>query len=610
MPAGLSLNGWPSGAPGAWFILAPMSPAPLADEILRESIRSRAQQALPGLLALYAVLGVLALLLVDEVAPWKLAAWFVPLAAMMGARLAYSRRVLRRLDAAGPAELARADAWLRASSMANQALCGAGIWLAPGGSELLAFFVTLIIALFGVGAMINLVSDYRSFRLSLPLLIGQPIAFWLAHGVEGLRIAFPLLLLTLLMLSLVRGSSRTMAESVRMRFEKTALLERVEREREAASAALDMARNAMRARAIFLASASHDLRQPLYAIALLADALQLEPLGHHAAEILTRQRQAIGVLRTLFDNLLDLSRFEAGEIRPALRDTSLREALLPLCDEYDLLCRSKHLAWRATIDDVWVHTDPELVRRLAGNLLSNAVRYTDAGEVSLATRVEGERVVLTVADTGPGIAEADRERVFDEFVQLANPARDRDRGVGLGLSIVKLISELLQARVRLDSAAGRGTRVTFELPLAATGQVAEPVAVRGTRPGEFLGLRLWVVEDDPLVREGLASHFRNWGLEHAFVVSREELLRLREAQGAWPDAVMLDDMLGPGERGLEIAHWLRESIPAERIVLVTGNVDPERTRELERSGFVVLLKPLAAQDIAQWIADATLGVAE
>jgi signal transduction histidine kinase len=359
---------------------------------------------------------------------------------------------------------------------------------------------------------------------------------------------------------------------------------------------------AMRARSLFLAAASHDLRQPLYAISLLSDALAAEPLPGRAAAVLGKQRQAIGVLGALFDNLLDLSRFESGAVRSSPRNVSLRDILQPLCTEYEVLANSKKLEWQAEVPDVRIHTDPELFRRLAANLLSNAVRFSERVSVNLLVETHAGHVVFTVVDTGVGIAAEDRDRVFEEFVQLANPARDRAQGVGLGLAIVKRISDLLDAKVSMESSVGHGTRISFQVPLASNPQAGTSQDhPRLQQSDSFAGLRVWAVEDDPLVHDGLAAQFAAWGIQHEFATDRDGIERLREKDGAWPDAVVLDDMLGMGEQGLEIASWLSECLPRDRIVLVTGNVDPDRTLRLEQSGFAVLLKPLASQDLAQWL---------
>jgi len=357
---------------------------------------------------------------------------------------------------------------------------------------------------------------------------------------------------------------------------------------------------AMRARALFLAAASHDLRQPLYAISILADTLAIEPLDDAAGEVLAKQREAIAVLRTLFDNLLDLSRFDAGEVKPVPRVVALRELLATPALEAEVMCHAKGLAFHVEIVEAWVETDPDLVRRVASNLLSNAVRYTPAGRVSFTARVEGGYAVLTVTDSGIGIAEADRERIFGEFVQLANPGRDREKGVGLGLSIVKRICELMGTPIVMTSAPGCGSCFSLRVPLA-------PTAARGEREAPpvpagsdaFKGAHVWVVEDDPLVRAALSMQLSAWGATCAFAASMAQVLAQREADGRWPDAALLDDMLGGGERGLEIASWLAARMPRDCIALVTGNVDVDRIAELEASGLEVLRKPLSSGDLAR-----------
>ena len=382
---------------------------------------------------------------------------------------------------------------------------------------------------------------------------------------------------------------------------KTRLLETVQKEREAAEQALQLAHEAMRSKAIFLAAASHDLRQPLYAISILAETLALEPLGAQGAAVIDKQIQAITILRTLFDNLLDLSRFDAGEVRAVLRPVSLREMLMPVGTEHAVMAEAKGLAWRCEIDDSWVKTDPELAKRLVSNLLANAVRYTPSGTVSLEARVREGRAVVTVADSGVGIAIEDQARIFEEFVQLSNPGRDREKGVGLGLSIVKRIGDLLDAALSLESVPGKGTVVRFELPLThAPSTTAQSAPVESFR-GDLSGMRLWVVEDDSMVRGALALQLSALGVDHLFAAGRAEVESLELEHSGLPDAVMLDDMLGAGERGLDIALWLAPKLGGERIVMVTGEVDPARRRVLEQSGFKVFSKPLASSELARWL---------
>jgi signal transduction histidine kinase len=452
---------------------------------------------------------------------------------------------------------------------------------------------TIFLVLAGLGAAV-LASFLLARKLSRPIVEVRRGAERIARGDFGARISVQ----TGDEVEALASEFNRMAEQLQ---DYTTGLERKVEEKTA------KLQEAMRARALFLAAASHDLRQPLYAISILADTLALKDMPLDARSTLTKQREAIAVLRGLFDNLLDLSRFDSGDIRVAPRVVPLREILASVAMEHEVVSRAKGLEWHCEVADVQVRTDPELVRRIMSNLLSNAVRYTTRGTVSLRAIEDGPCVKLEVVDTGVGIPPELQSRVFEEFVQLDNPSRERDRGVGLGLSIVKKIDGLLGTKLRLHSVPGEGTRVTFEIPMAEAGaEATDAVPTLEVTPVELAGLRVWIVEDDLMVRDALASQFAAWGVDYAFAATRDEVAALRAADEGWPDAAILDDMLGQGERGLEIAHWLEAHLPRSRILLATGNVDPEEARKLEASGFKVLRKPLSSVVLARWLQDAAL----
>jgi CheY-like chemotaxis protein/anti-sigma regulatory factor (Ser/Thr protein kinase) len=287
---------------------------------------------------------------------------------------------------------------------------------------------------------------------------------------------------------------------------------------------------------------------------------------------------------------------------------ALRDLLGPVVLEAEVVCHSKGLQFDSVIDDVAVDTDPSLMRRAIANLLSNAARYTPAGDVRLTARVEGLDVVLTITDTGIGIAPEDQQRVFEEFVQLANPARDRDRGVGLGLSIVRRICTLLHLELHMASKPRVGTTFTLRFPVASLPAQETSMQVQATADAPTLeGRRVWIVEDDLLVRDALARQFGAWGSHCSFASGADEIRALREAEGSWPDVILMDDMLGSPEGGLEIANWLREQMPSERILLVTGNVG-QRLQALEESGLAVFRKPLSSTDLARGVRSAMASI--
>lgn len=571
--------------------------------ILRESLKMRCQQTGPSAALVFFSMCFVFATLTHEFSAIHALLWLAPIILGMGARVAITRSVQVKLDAMPYQDLKDADLKLLLSSILNQTIVGSGIWsLGTFGSEETQLFITIIITIWAVGIMVNLSSDYRTFCISLPFLLVQPLMYWVTHGVTGLPIAAALVILGPLMVLVVKQSSKTFAESVTIRFEKDALLDKVQAAHESTERALAAAEEANRSKIAFLAAASHDLRQPLFAISVLAETLLMYELPKAGKTVLNKQLQAIGILRSLFDNLLDHSKFEAGSVQAVCRPVLLTETLEPLSAEFFSLCEAKNLQWTFSCQELSVISDPELLGRLLGNLLANAVRYTDQGQVSLHAAAEGAQVRICVADTGPGIAPSNHEKIFQAFVQLANPHRDREHGVGLGLAIVRRIDALLGTRLAMESTLGLGTKFTLWVPLAespASGTAKPAPAWAGDRLPATL--RVWLVEDDPLVRSALTLQFDAWGCHFQAVGSKNELLELRAAENQWPDAVILDDMLGPEDNGLNIAQWLETKMPSAHILIVTGNVATERTATLQASGFTFMRKPLAGDELRHWL---------
>ncbi len=572
----------------------------LDTELLRGSVRSRTSQAGPALAVMVVNMVFIVPLLGGGLSLRLLAAWLVIIVSLLVVRKRVARGAAR--DIQGPRErLVAFDRRFRLISLASQSVTGAGIWLALTAPEreLAAYVMTLLVALYGVGTMINLAHDFRTVRLSLPLLLGQPVLFWAQQGPTGVVIAVILAGLTGLMILSARNSQLTFNESIRIRFEKDAIVAQLEHEQRVAGEALRAAEAANRAKSFFMASASHDLRQPLYAATILTDTLALHPLEPRAAALVSQQREALGAASGLFDNLLDLSKFESGVVEPVLTTVRLDEVLHQMQIEYAALAESKGLYLRIGDSAPAVVSDFDLLSRLVRNLVSNAVRYTGEGGVTVSTSVDGEHVLLRVSDTGVGIAPSDQHRVFHEFVQLDNPQRSRDKGVGLGLAIVRHIAELLDHRLTIDSAVGRGTTIAVRMPRAHC-TLTEPLA--GTPgPGVTVeGRSVWVVEDDPLVREALRAYFQQRGALFHAAANRDELLALEREHGL-PEFVILDDMLGGPDTGLDLAQWLATRLPCERILITTGNPEEARWAALTASGLAVLRKPVTTAALNDWL---------
>lgn len=542
-----------------------------------------------------------ALLLGRGINEGQLALILLASTALLLVRYVIAGRALRTLPTADTAQLERSDRQFRVLSLASQSVTGALIWIVWGANdEIAAYVMTLLICLYSTGTMVNLSHDYRSFRISIPLLMGQPTIFWLLGGAAGIAIAVILIGLTLLMISSVRNSQRIFEDSVRIRFEKDDLLRQLEQEKENAVRALRQAEAANRSKSFFMAAASHDLRQPLYAATILADTMALHTLPEDASRLLAQQMRALKATSALFDNLLDLSRFESGAIEPRFGSVSLRELLREIDAEFSLPCQAKALELVIGRSDFVVRSDYDLLDRMLRNLVSNAVRYTRQGKVCITCEAADNDVLLTIADTGIGIAAQDQERVFKEFVQLHNPERSRDKGVGLGLAIVRYISLLLGHPIAIDSCPGRGTRMTIRLPQAESA-APEPEHNATLPTTDLTGRKVWIVEDDTAVREALSAYFATRGCQCATAKSRCEIEELQRTVRVLPDYVLIDDMLSAHESGLDVARWLATQMSPARILMMTGNPDPRRLNELKAGSFNVLRKPIQAGALNEWV---------
>ncbi|WP_207481400.1 ATP-binding protein [Arenibaculum pallidiluteum] len=367
----------------------------------------------------------------------------------------------------------------------------------------------------------------------------------------------------------------------------------MEEAKRAAVEARIAAERANRAKSSFLAAASHDLRQPVQGLVLLLPTLAdhvASPLGR---TILATARQAADAMRHLLDTLLDMSRLDAGLIVPHVEEFPLSRVLDELAIHRPVAVQ-KGLELRIADSKAVVRTDPGLLGRMLGNLIENAIKYTDDGRIAVDARLDGPLLQISVADTGPGIPPDHLGRIWDEFHQVGNPERDRSRGLGLGLAIVQRLSRLLDIPVSVESRFGEGS--TFSVSVPVVSAVAYRPEERLSRQSQDGGGRqALLVEDDALVRAGLEIVLREWGYEVTPAASMEEAVAaLRGTAGLRPDVMLADYRLRAGETGLEVIKAVRSEIgvtvPA---IVLTGETSAEAMGEIRSSGHTVISKPVA-----------------
>ncbi len=340
----------------------------------------------------------------------------------------------------------------------------------------------------------------------------------------------------------------------------------------------------------FLAAASHDLRQPMHALALTVGELREIARAPELAALARRIDRSVDALEDLLDALLDISKLDAGAIAPEKQAFPLRPLLERLADEMASAAEAKGLRFRVVPTSLWTESDPTLLGRILLNLAANAVRYTREGGIVVGCRRRGAEAEIVVADSGIGIAENDRARIFQEFYQAGNPERDRAKGLGLGLAIVERVARLLGHAITVRSQLGRGSAFGMRVPIVAP-QTASQAPSAAPQPGaELAGVRVLVVDDEPDVRAALSGLLSRWGCSVAVAGNGAEALA---SGGAPPDLVLCDLRLGEAESGFDVLDRLRARWGARlQAVVVTADAAPERIQEARTRGYPLLHKPV------------------
>ena len=353
------------------------------------------------------------------------------------------------------------------TSLLMQSAMGAGIWfLGDAATPALYLSMTAVVCFYGLSVMISLANDFRSYVLSSTLLYCQPLLYWLSGGIDNVWVVATILFSSGIGIMLVRTISHNFAKSTNARFDQGKLMVELMQARTETQVALEKVEKAIEGKAFFMASASHDLRQPLFAVTMINETLQLHELPDSAQRLLKIQSQSIEAMNYMFNNLLDMSYFESNNVTKALKDFDVHDLMLTMKDEFSTIANEKGLNFRFDIPNAMVYSDFDLVARVLRNLISNAIHYTISGEVSASGSVVGGELLVSISDTGQGIADADHERIFDAFVQLDTMPGVSKSGIGVGLCIVKHIDDLLGLRLQMKSNPGVGTTMTFYLPMA------------------------------------------------------------------------------------------------------------------------------------------------
>jgi PAS domain S-box-containing protein len=397
--------------------------------------------------------------------------------------------------------------------------------------------------------------------------------------------------------TLIAAAIRDISDRKRAEAELIVARESAERARELAIDARESADRANEGKSRFLATASHDLRQPLQTLALLNGTLRRMVHDPDAAEAIAQQELAIGAMSRLLNALLDISKLESGAIKPEPTDFPVAALFRELRSEFANLAANKGLELRIGECADYVHSDPSLVEQILRNLVSNAIKYTRRGCVELRCLHHSAQFRIEVLDTGIGISADQIPYIYDEFYQVGVPTNSSRDGYGLGLAIVHRLVKLLRLELEVRSEVGRGSTFALLVPAAHTLPARLPDAERAPLCPTCGGVGVLLVEDDPSVRSATRMLLQVEGFRVTAVATLAEAMQ-RALAGEHIDLLIADYHLQSGETGTQVIQALRETLGNSlKAVLITGDTS-SAVRDLPRDAALRLAsKPLQADEL-------------
>jgi len=481
-------------------------------------------------------------------------------------------------------------------SLLGGTIWGSIILLAPDGTTYSLIMSGIIFAIIGgaLGATGTSFSIFASFA--------TPVSFFLtihlvSSGEQLLQgLAFFTIVYLILTLSIAYKLTRSLKLESRLRLKNEKLLSALEIK-------IDEAEKANADKSRFLASASHDLRQPLHAMNLFADALKHQIKEVEQKTLLNKLCSSMDSMGNLLNSLLDISKLDAGLVQvnqvnfklfPMLYD--LEKRLRPQADEKSILLtidshikKLDGITGYTSADNVIIQSDPVLLETILHNLLSNAIKYTQNGKITISCMYSEEGCILYIKDTGIGIDEGEKKKVFDAFYQINNANRDRSQGIGLGLSIVKHLCQLMGHPLNLSSKLGSGT--TFEIKLTSANEASPP----SKTISEHLNLNatVLVVDDEAAILDGMQAMLSHWGCQVLVAQSLNEVVDILKKHQSI-DLALVDYRLQNQHKGTFVIREARKFLnkPDLPAIIISGDTEPKRMLEMEQEGFDILHKPI------------------
>jgi signal transduction histidine kinase/CheY-like chemotaxis protein len=466
----------------------------------------------------------------------------------------------------------------------------AGFFLFPADAPAKQLFLTFVMGGMSLSAVGTQGMRLRTCYMSvLPGMVPLGLRYMLEGGTSSILSGALILLYVVVLVSLARKINDFMLQAFRLQAEKDELLEDVRRQAGELEDARRVAEQANLSKSRFLAQASHDLRQPLHALSLFVETLPDAESPEEHEEIMSRVRQSLDVLTKLFDSLLDVSLLDTGGIQKRIQVFRPHDLFLEVQRDFELVAKACNATLRVAPSNLRLRSDPVLVRRMLQNLVSNAIRHSEGRVVLIGCRLRNGRVSIQVCDTGKGIPDTERTRIFEEFARLdsARMGETATPGLGLGLSIVQRVADELGLSVSLASEQGRGSTFSIDGFERVTGAEEPASAKKPLSSGAIDAANVVVLDDDPATLAATELLLKRWGCTVQASHSADGLVDLA------PDVIICDYELSPELTGLDVLDGLAgtpaASIPA---IIISGHTSKEMQAAVAERGIPLLHKPI------------------
>ena len=464
----------------------------------------------------------------------------------------------------------------------------------PADDLAYAALMMLVIIGMAVGGVSTIATDRISVYLwLLPVMAPLPFALLWHYSPFYLVLATLALVFAVVNLRAALAQNSLLQSALQAQLENAALVERLHRQ-------MELTAQASRDKSRFLASASHDLRQPLHALSFFGATLERRMTDSVDAPIIHNMMRSIEALDKSFGAILDISKLDAGAVEARHQPFPIREVFRRLQMSFSGQAEEAGLQLRFHTGSKVVTSDPQLLERILGNLVQNGLRYSRPnGGVLVAARHRGGGVSLEVWDTGIGIPESELPKIFAEFYQVANSARDRSKGLGMGLAIVKRLTELLGHELTVRSKPGSGSLFRVWVQSSPLQEVAEFAIGAETLPGALEESRVaLLIDDEEAIRTSVAELLAEWRYEVVAVSTTAEAVDAARRRNGAIDVIISDLRLRHGEDGLRAVEQVRAACRFDvPTVIVTGDTAADQVLRVHESGHTVLYKPVQPREL-------------